>query len=57
MTTSPKTTKKKAATRLKCRTCGGHCGKKKGQPCQHAKNAERRWADELFAACIGESKA
>lgn len=43
----------KAAAQMKCRTCGGHCGKKRGQSCQYGKNDEKRRASELFAACFG----
>ena len=34
----------------KCRTCGGYCGKKKGQRCQFAANESRRQANELWSA-------
>lgn len=32
----------------KCRTCGGYCGRRKGQGCQFAKNEQKRQADELY---------
>lgn len=53
--TAPKT-KPKTIARMKCRTCGGHCGKKKGQSCQYGKNDEKRLASELFAACFGRGE-
>lgn len=34
----------------KCRTCGGHCGKRKGQRCQFAANQAKRDSDALYAA-------
>ncbi|WP_406850077.1 hypothetical protein [Chromobacterium phragmitis] len=34
----------------KCRTCGGYCGKKKGQRCQFSANEARRRANELWSA-------
>lgn len=40
----------------KCRTCGGYCGRKKGQGCQYAQKAEKRLADELWAACTSNNK-
>jgi len=52
--TGPKTKPRaKAIARMKCRTCGGRCGKKNGQSCQYGKNDEKRRASELFAACFG----
>ncbi|WP_176394313.1 hypothetical protein [Chromobacterium violaceum] len=41
------TAKKKPA---KCRTCGGYCGKKRGQRCQFSTNEARRRAGELWSA-------
>jgi len=32
----------------KCRTCGGYCGKRKGQRCQYAANEAKRRSDELY---------
>ena len=56
--TGPKTKPKAdAIARMKCRTCGGHCGKKKGQSCQYGKNDERKMADALFSACFRMGKA
>lgn len=40
----------KKQTKPKCRTCGGYCGKRKGQPCQFAANEAKRQADELYQA-------
>ena len=41
--TGPKTKPRaKAIARMKCRTCGGRCGKKNGQSCQYGKNDEKR---------------
>lgn len=42
------TAKKQA--KPKCRTCGGYCGKRKGQGCQFAANEAKRQADGLWLA-------
>ncbi|QOD84143.1 hypothetical protein [Chromobacterium haemolyticum] len=37
-----------AKKKPKCRTCGGYCGKKKGQRCQFAANEAKRRSDALW---------
>ncbi|EEG10266.1 hypothetical protein [Pseudogulbenkiania ferrooxidans] len=37
-----------ATKKPKCRTCGGYCGRRKGQGCQYAANEAKRRADELY---------
>jgi hypothetical protein len=42
--------------KIKCRTCGGYCGKKKGQECQYAAKDNKRIADEIWRSLIGSQK-
>lgn len=32
----------------KCRTCGGYCGRRKGQGCQYAANEAKRRSEEMY---------
>jgi hypothetical protein len=44
---------KKKTAKKKCRTCGGYCGRKKGQGCQYAAKEQKRLADEMWSALTG----